>query len=589
MRPETRFPNRFHLACLGLALLATLPFVAAAQEEAVFGDRVDVELVLVDVFVASKDGQPVTDLTAEDFQLFHDGRPVPISQFTAPSPITASTQRQPSSGSPAQAASRVAGEPRRLVIFLDELHLHPVSRGRLMRTLFDDLQERLSPTDEVMVASYGGGRATVLLPMTTNRSSLKRVLREQGESGAVSLLAYNDSERILEMIERRHSEETLTSGVAGDACVDLGGIAHAHAQSVHNRVMGTIFELERFVNSLAGYDGRKVLLHVSDGIPLVPGAEAYRFASELCDGTGAAKGLDNAIDTELMGNAKYTRWDPTTTAATLQEFNTTDEWTRLAGQANTYQVSFYMFQASMGTNRAGASSRLARTSYSTEFEGRRNQQDALFMVADETGGRAVLDANGVTLALDQMSEDWRSGYQLAYEPPSPGDGRRHRVRVEVDRPGTRLRHRKSYLSKRPDERIADRVLSTLIHGPSQASNPLDLKIGVESQTPAERDITNFRLRVRVPLDQLVLLADESVRRGLFTVFVAASGDHGQLTPVGQKDVPLRLPIESSEREYVYAVEIPIRGAEGHVAIAVQDQLGGEISYVREKVRTQKSS
>ncbi len=594
-----RYDLRKLRAALVVAPLFAFPLIAQAPDEVVFGDRVEVELVLVDVFVATKDGSAVTDLGVEDFRVFHDGTPVAINQFTPARSALAQRPLATTVAAATPAPSRTAGSdlPRRLVIFLDNLHLHPNSRARLMRGLFDDLREHLTADDEVMVVAYGGGPTEVLLPMTRDRGALKRVFKEQAESGAVSLLASYDDLRILDIIERRHSEETLTSGVvAGDPCVDLGYIAHSHAQQVQGRVLGTIYELDRFVSSLAGYEGRKVLLHVSDGIPLVPGAEAYRYASELCDGTGVIKGIENAVDTATFGSGQGTRWNPTQTAATLQEFNTADEWTRLAGQANTYQVSFYMYQAHMATAGSASADR-TRTSVDTEMEGRRNKQDALFLLADETGGRALLDSNDIERALVQMTEDWSAGYQLAYAPPNPGDGRQHRIRVEVDRPGVRLRHRKSYLSKSPDERIADRVVSTLLHGTSAGdsalavdrTNPLGIRLRVEGQTPAERGVTNVRLRVQVPLSGLVLLPDAGVRRGLFTVFVAASGGHGQLTPVGQKAVPLRVPVEGAEPEYVYSVEIPIRGDGGYVAIAVQDQLGGEISFVRERVRVLSSS
>ncbi len=564
--------------------LGALPTPSGAQGDAVFAERVEVELVLVDVFAHDRDGAPITNLTAEDFRLFQDGRPVPISQFTAARSAGQGTAggAAPPGRSGADAAAPI---PRRLVIFLDNLHLHPNSRARLMRTLEAKLATHLEPTDEVMVVGFGG-TTEVLLEMTRDREALRRVLREQARSRAISLLAFNDDQRILEIIERRHAEENLSSGFfLGDPCVDLGFIAESHVQQVHGRVMTTIAELNRFVNSLAGYEGRKVLLHVSDGIPLVPGAEAYRFASELCDGTGVSKGLDNALDTELLGNAKYTRWDPTKTASTLQEFNTADEWTRLAGHANTYQVSFYMFQAHMPTNRS-ASVDSARTSFDTEMEGKRNKQDPLFLLADETGGRALLDSNDVERALVQMTEDWSAGYQLAFEPLTPGDGRRHNLRVEVARPGLTLRYRKSYMSKRIDERIADRVVSTLIHG--EASNPLDVRLEIGDRIPVERGLTNVTMRVLVPLGRLVLLPEEGLQRGLFTVFVAIRSERGQLTPVGQKTVPLRVPLAGGQTEFVYSVEVPLWGDRGQVAVAVQDQLGGEVSYVREQLLASES-
>ena len=487
--------DSWSLAAFLVWVVLLLPAVpSAAQEEVVFGDRVEVELVLVDVFVESKgEGTPITDLGIEDFRLFQDDRPVPISQFTPArgSALAVDTAAATERAVP-QASRDSAALPRRLVIFLDELHLHPNSRARVMRALSSQLGGYLSPTDEVMVVGFGG-TTEVLLPMTRDRAALDRILREQAKSKAVSLLASNSDHRILDIIERRHAEETLSSGfVKGDACVDLGFIAQAHAQQVHGRVLSTISELDRFVNSLAGYEGRKVLLHVSDGIPLVAGAEAYRFASELCDGTGNNKGNDRAVDTSAFGPGKYTRWDPTKTAMTLQQYNTADQWTRLAGNANTYQVSFYTFQAHMATNRS-ASVDSARTSFDTEMEGKRNKQDPLFLLADETGGAVFLDSNDIERSLVRMQEDWAAGYQLAFVPPSPGDGRRHRIRVEVDRPGVTVRHRRSYVAKRADQQIADRVISALLYG--RSANPLDVRLTLGDQTAVERGLTNVKLDV----------------------------------------------------------------------------------------------
>jgi hypothetical protein len=174
-------------------------------------------------------------------------------------------------------------------------------------------------------------------------------------------------------------------------------------------------------------------LHVSDGIPLVAGNEAYRYASELCDGTGMSKGIPNATDTTHNNTLKNRYWDPTKTASTLREFDTSNEWTRLASHANTYRVSFYTFQARQPSNRSSDITD-TRTSFEVEMEAQRNRQDALFLLADETGGVALLDSNNVEPALERMSDDSRHSYQLAFVPPSSGDGKQHELKVEVSRP-----------------------------------------------------------------------------------------------------------------------------------------------------------
>ena len=62
-----------------IALLLVILFAPgglAARDGQTFGDFVDVELVLVDVVVEDGDGNPLLDLSVDDFRLYEDGRPV---------------------------------------------------------------------------------------------------------------------------------------------------------------------------------------------------------------------------------------------------------------------------------------------------------------------------------------------------------------------------------------------------------------------------------------------------------------------------------------------------------------------------------
>ncbi len=567
-----RYLKRFLAVGAASAILAGPVY---GQGQPVFDEFVSVELVVVDVVVQDGTGEPVLDLTEDDFRLFQDGVAVEISQFTAPPGRARAAVAPAGAGTPSATLA-----PRRIVIFIDNLHLHPNSKRRVFEKLGRTLDGHLADEDEVMVVSFGG-TTRVELEMTTNRRALKSVLREQADSGAVSLLASYDEMRILEVMQQIRFSANQGTELGTQACLGVGTVAHSHAQQVYGRVQATVSELRRFVNSLAGYEGPKMLLHVSDGIPLVAGSEAYHYATELCDGTGLNKGIPNAVDMSNSNALRYNYWDPTQTAATLREFDTADEWSRLASDANTYQVSFYTFQAERPSNRSGNVDG-TRTSFDVEKEGERNKQDTLFLLADETGGAALLDAKEVDSALQRMSDDSRFGYQLAFEPPTASDGRLHRLRVEVDRPGIDLRYRKSYRSKPLEERIEDRVVSALLHG--RLENPLAVRLDV-TETAAGKDGTHTaHVRVRVPLDQLVLLPEDDVLRGLFTVFVAAVNEFEQMTPVGRRTVPLSVPITHTEEAFVYAVDVPVRGAKGAVAVAVQDQLGAEISYLRENLQ-----
>jgi VWFA-related protein len=524
-----------------------------AQDTAILGEFVEVELVLVDVIVEGRDGQTVLDLQREDFRIFQDGEPMEIAQFTAALGAATSASEHQSSAGP---GSTLPG--RHLIIFIDNVHLHPMSRQR-----------------------------EVVLPMTDDRKALRTALKEQVRAEAVNLMADNADKRILETIQQVRAQYAQTPNGPDRACRDIGHVAHSHAQQVHHRVLGAISELDRFVNSLAGFEGPKTLLHVSDGIPLIAGSEAYRYASELFDGSGVIKGIPNAMDTTTSNGLRYNYWDPTKTWATLREFDTTSEWERLASNANTYQVSIYTFQAHQPSNRAGTVDS-APTSFEVEMDGERNKQDALFILADATGGATLLNGVDIESALTRLSDDSRSSYQLAYEPPTRGDGKQHKIRVEVDRAKVEVRHRKSFRSKGNQEKIADHLLSVLVHG--QQENPLEVNLEVAEQAPTKNNLTQVQIRVRVPFEQLALLPDEGSRRGLFTVFVAVRSGRGRLTPGGQNTLPVLLPAtENHSRDFEYMVEVPIWGTKGEVAVAVHDQIGGTVSYLRKNVRVSSDS
>ena len=85
-----------------------------------------------------------------------------------------------------------------------------------------------------------------------------------------------------------------------------GSVAHrqrysrptiGYASATHRQTLTAISSLERFVDSLAGLPGRKAILHVSDGLPLIAGRGPNEYIIELCGGfEAAARGVENNYD-----------------------------------------------------------------------------------------------------------------------------------------------------------------------------------------------------------------------------------------------------------------------------------------------------
>ena len=85
-------------------------------------------------------------------------------------------------------------------------------------------------------------------------------------------------------------------------------------------------------------------------------------------------------------------------------------------------------------------------------------QESLRFLAEQTGGRAMLNSNDIAQLLKRVSDDLRGYYVIGYTPPedtfaAPGKTPRfHPVSVEVKRPGLRVRTRKGFFGVSDDDR-----------------------------------------------------------------------------------------------------------------------------------------
>ncbi|MCP4664286.1 MAG: VWA domain-containing protein [bacterium] len=571
---------------LGLLILPAGVLAQGAEPwDGMFGETVVVEIVNVEVFVTDQDGNPVTGLTRDDFQILEDGELVEMTHFSA-------YQRgggggEASAGAPAtEPAVPAAGEgPAHLILFVDNVNTGPASRYRVLGQIQSFVEGHLRPEDQVMLVSYDPA-LTVRLPFSRDREALREALAGLVSTPGRRLTADIENRRAIELIREIQIQSSRMMG--GSPCpAELGIVARAFATQELDRVERTIGSLTSFIDSLAGIPGRKAILHVSDGIPLKVGWSVYQTAIELCDGTGMNQGIAGATDVGLAGIQAGT-FDPAAAVMDQESFDTSSGWRRLAAHANAHRVSFYTMQAAglPGLRSASATSPVRTVTVGAESMTLYNDQDTLFLLADETGGRTLVNTNDFAPGLERMAADLGSYYHLGYRPRSPADGMTHRIRVEVDRPATRVRYRKSYQSKTAHEQVADRLLSCLLH--DVGDNPLKIRTDLQPGTPADDEHVKVSLRLQVPLGNLTLLPMPPLHVGMITVFVVVRDDQGFLSAVRQSTAPVRVPSDRVEADknadFVYEVELVMRRGEHVVAAAVRDEMAGTTSYRREELK-----
>ena len=124
--------------------------VVAQQPQPVF--KAGVTHVLLDVVVTDKDDKPITDLTAEDFEIREGGRPQAIADFDRIAvPLGhRSVDLGTKPGAPPDVASNEAPPHagRAFVFLMDNLTLEPGDLEPIRRVMADFLRT-LAPDDEV--------------------------------------------------------------------------------------------------------------------------------------------------------------------------------------------------------------------------------------------------------------------------------------------------------------------------------------------------------------------------------------------------------------------------------------------------------
>jgi VWFA-related protein len=592
---------RISLAVVILAL-AGAPVRAQLAVGQDLTERIEVNTVNVEVSVSDKNGRPVTGLQRRDFELREDGKPVQIANFDAVVHHAAAVPASPGEAAPSLAeqpaeAGESFAEPASWILYIDDAFIEPASRARVLGQIRDLLTRQLAPGDQVMIATYDLG-LHIRLPFTKDRESLHWALDQVAHLPAkgselerarrhmlAELLSEQESESMLKdkagpKLRRPRDQEVIGDDEGGgpggrNGCPQsVAQSAKSYSAALRQQVLASVDGLTLLVNSLAGLPGRKVVLHVSDGIPATPGEEIFEIMVHLCGDQGSV------LSGQYFG---------TQAALDSQEYSTVAEWTALAAHANAQRVTLYTFQASsagaggMGAD-MGPEDRLLTLPSVTSVE-TANRQQPLSVLASETGGRAVFWANDIRQDLARIQEDLGSYYSLGFNPSHFGDSREHRISLKVKRPGVTLRYRQSYRDKPALERVVDRTLSSLFYG--YEDNPLDIRMDigeiVANASNTAGGTWTVPVRLHIPLFKLGLQTGKDLYEGKLRLLVAVRDAKGDRSPLRQVEIPLHIPhnqaLTALGQSYLYELTLTLKPGDQSLAVAVRDETTTTTSYL----------
>jgi len=409
--------KKFLLAVLAV-LCAVSPSLAQTQSDDVV--RITTNLVQIDA-VVTKNGKPVKDLKADDFEIFEDGRRQEIISFTYVSNVTnnASASAEPKTTSSKDPNAPAAPNPpppisteiprRRIAFVVDDYALSAQSIAEVQRQLRKFIDQQLNPND--LIAIIRTSRARRELPDFTNDRSVLNQASEQVKWNQCSRVGVKTIPRV--------------GANAGVGCATNIGSFDESMSS-----------LRAIVTSLGQATGRKSMIIFSEDMPL-------RESERLIRGGSVLQGGDSK---------------------TKEARSYHDQLRRLAEVAIRSSVVIYGVDAGglQVTSMTAADSTLRPMVSGSEGNGLFAQQlrdrsklvqsrrDGANMIAKETGGFLVHDQN--EFQFDKILDEQGGYYLIGYRPSTETFNKKfHKLKARVKRAGLEVRTRSGFFGMSEEE------------------------------------------------------------------------------------------------------------------------------------------
>jgi VWFA-related protein len=437
--------------------LATGPTILSAQQAPAPADvptitiRANTRLVVVDVVVTHKNGQPFAGLKPEDFTLEENGKKQKISVFVPPG-IT----------------NRTAATPTPAGVFSN--HPENLTPGGIPTVLLIDAAN--SPFKD---QSYG-------------RSQMLKYVLEQGQAGRpMAVVTLTDHLRVLQQFTSdpqvlltaiknfRPQEQILQPGAsapeshgvadrpAGRGGSGGGAISASIAQAglalqafadlqigynIERRTMITLDAMRALSRMLGGLPGRKNVVWLTADLPfdLIPEDRSMTDAELMADlpGSGRQRSVSVNAAGAMAGEQRNLHGQAIREA----------EAELASASIAIYPVDLRGLVSGMEGSSSGGGSVYSDSALNNsailQVSALQASQGTMEEVAAETGGKAYINQNEIKEGIALAASDEKASYSLGYYPENKKwDGKMRNIKVKVAQGDIQLRYRKGYFAIEP--------------------------------------------------------------------------------------------------------------------------------------------
>jgi VWFA-related protein len=459
-----------------LLLAASLAWVsccltghAATQDHAQHSFASETSAIIVDVVVRDKQGEPVTDLTRQDFRLFEDGVPQDIGDVTLVAPGGAPRTEQAGGTTLPALTDAIRSDAAATTPLVT-----PTAPPDFVALVFD----RLSP--EARAFASRGARAYV---RSAGPNTFTGVF--VSDLSLETIQPYTaDTSKVSDAIERVATRATANFtrddplvrgiGVTGDphprtpfvAGADSPGRPIVPNEEAEIALVTARNSWEALDRDSQGYATTNALLAIATGLGALPGRKTVVFFAEgLALPPNVLPAFQNVVATANRNNVSFYTVD----AAGLR-VHSEDAATGREVQA--------MGLAGIQLSADGSSLSNLAMLERNEDALRKDPRTSLTMLAQQTGGFLVDDTNDLNDAVRRIGVDRRFHYLLTYVPKNGDlDGKWRTLSVKVPGRSVEIRSRSGYFAVRtpratPLLAYELPALAALEHGPLPSDLPI---------------------------------------------------------------------------------------------------------------------
>jgi VWFA-related protein len=551
-----------------LAILAALALAMplAAQKKQVdpepqpLSERIDIRVIDVDVVVTDKRGNVITGLTKDDFEIFENGVPKPITNFyevegeKSKSAVVADEKGGKIEGPPQENAEELK---RRIIFYVDNLSLAPFNRNRVFQQMKDFVKTAMRPGDEAMIATYNRSmkvRVPFTKDVTQINSMLDSLMRESGLGVAA-------------LSERRQTEDRIRQA---ESYTDALGAARQYAGSVEHDLRQSVSSLNALMTTLAGVEGKKILVLTSEGFPLQPGREAFYMIDEVA----REKGWSNVGSTMLEG----------------MSFDGTSLVQSVARTANANGITMYTIHAAGLTGGMEMSAEnMKPVSNTVSYAAMTNTTESMQMMAQMTGGLASVQTNNFAEAFKRIQRDLDSYYSLGYRAGTERVDRQRYLNVKVKNKDYVVRARQTFVEKSVYAEMSDRVVASLLY--RVKDNDLGIITRIGAPQPVEDGLFKVPVDIQIPMQSITFLPQgEAEYVGGFDVYVVVANKDNDMSDVARKSHQIHVPNADYKgiagKFYTYTLELLMERGLNKLSIGVVDQVSNVTGFSRDQIIAQ---